>query len=151
MRDIRLLVLDIDGTISGHSNQVSPEVIKAIQAVQKQGVRVAIATGRMFKSARRFHEIIASDLPIIAYNGAWIQNPLDQKLHRQLSVAADICIDILDYLTAEPWRSQLHLHIYRDDELYVAELTTRTKDWKRRGEEGLIEITTNQSDPHASD
>jgi hypothetical protein len=30
-------------------------------------------------------------------------------------------------------------------------LTTRTKDWKRRGEEGLIEITTNQSDPHASD
>lgn len=30
-------------------------------------------------------------------------------------------------------------------------LTTRTKSWKRVKREGLIEISKNQSDPHASD
>lgn len=132
MQDIRLLVLDIDGTISGHTNQVTPGVLEAIRHVQKRGVRVAIATGRMFRSAQRFHEVIASDLPIIAYNGAWIQDPVDKKLHRQLSVAADICVELLDYLAAEPWRSQLHLHIYRDDELYVSESNDKIDAYQER-------------------
>jgi len=132
MQDIRLLVLDIDGTISGESNQVRPAVLEAIRSVQERGIRVAIATGRMFRSAQRFHEVIASDLPIIAYNGAWIQDPVDKKLHRQLSVAADICVDILDYLAAEPWRSQLHIHIYRDDELYVSESNDKIDAYQLR-------------------
>jgi hydroxymethylpyrimidine pyrophosphatase-like HAD family hydrolase len=45
--DIKLLVLDIDGTIAGQSNQINQRVIDAIQAVQNRGIRVTIATGRM--------------------------------------------------------------------------------------------------------
>ncbi|MGH2413105.1 MAG: HAD family hydrolase, partial [Microcystaceae cyanobacterium] len=48
--DIRLLVLDIDGTIAGKSNQVSKRVKQTIQAVQAKGIQVAIATGRMYNS-----------------------------------------------------------------------------------------------------
>lgn len=132
MQDIRLLVLDIDGTMSGHTNQVTAPVLEAIDAVQKRGIRVAIATGRMFCSARRFHEVIASDLPLIAYNGAWIQDPVSEEIHRQLNVSAEIGIDILDYLTEEPWKSNLHLHVYRDDELYVSEFNTTTDAYEKR-------------------
>lgn len=45
---IRLLVLDLDGTTVGVSNQIQPEVKQAIAAAQAKGVQVAIATGRMF-------------------------------------------------------------------------------------------------------
>lgn len=132
MQDIRLLILDIDGTIAGHNNQVSPRVIQAIQGVKERGIRVAIATGRMFKSAKRFHEVITSDLPIIAYNGAWIQHPADNKVYRKLSVQPEIGLAIFDYLSEEPWRSQLHIQIYHDDELYVAESNDQIDTYEER-------------------
>ncbi|AFY38109.1 Cof-like hydrolase [[Leptolyngbya] sp. PCC 7376] len=132
MEDIRLLVLDIDGTISGHTNQVTTAVLDAIHDVQRRGIRVAIATGRMFRSARRFHQAIASDLPIIAYNGAWIQDPVSQELHRRLSVPAKLGVEIVDYLTAEPWQSTMHIHVYHDDELYVSEVNERTNFYEKR-------------------
>ncbi len=45
--EIKLLVLDIDGTISGKSNTISTPVKQAIAAAQARGIQVAIATGRM--------------------------------------------------------------------------------------------------------
>jgi Cof subfamily protein (haloacid dehalogenase superfamily) len=132
MQDIRLLVLDIDGTILGKSLEVSPAVLEAIQAVQQRGIRVAIATGRMFCSAKKYHQLIASDVPLIAYNGAWIQDPLVQKPHRQLSVPAAIALDILEYLDTEPWCSKLHLHVYHGDQLFVKELNDRVFAYQER-------------------
>ena len=60
MTQTRLLVLDIDGTIAGESNQVTEAVQKAIQAVQDRGIQIALATGRMYCSALRFHQSINS-------------------------------------------------------------------------------------------
>ena len=51
---IRLLALDLDGTIVSGECGVTPRVRAAIRRVQAQGVVVTIATGRMFRSARRF-------------------------------------------------------------------------------------------------
>ena len=45
--DIRLLVLDLDGTIVDESNRIRDSVAHAIHAAQRRGVAVAIATGRM--------------------------------------------------------------------------------------------------------
>ena len=58
-QDIKLIVVDIDGTISGDANQVNDAVKQAVKAAQAKGVKVAIATGRMYRSAVRFHELIA--------------------------------------------------------------------------------------------
>ncbi|MEO0843725.1 MAG: HAD hydrolase family protein, partial [Cyanobacteria bacterium J06643_5] len=54
-QDIKLLVLDIDGTIAGVSNKISNRVVEAVQAVQAKGIQVAIATGRMYCSALHYH------------------------------------------------------------------------------------------------
>ncbi|MBV5260718.1 HAD family phosphatase [Synechococcus moorigangaii CMS01] len=132
MQDIRLLVLDIDGTILGKSLDVSPAVLTAIEAVQRRGIRVAIATGRMFCSAKKYHQLIASDVPLIAYNGAWIQDPLAPKPQRQLSVPGAIAKDIIEYLATEPWQSKLHLHVYHGDQLYVKELNERVFAYQER-------------------
>ena len=72
--DIKLLVLDIDGTIAGLSNEIREPVKQAILAAQSRGVKVAVATGRMYRSALRFHSDIGSTLPLICYQGAWIQD-----------------------------------------------------------------------------
>jgi len=46
VNDIKLLVLDIDGTITGDSNTLSVTVKEVIAAVQAKGIKVAIAYSR---------------------------------------------------------------------------------------------------------
>ncbi len=131
-RDIKLLVLDIDGTIAGHSNQVRPAVLEAVKAAQAQEVRVAIATGRMYRSALRFHEKIGADLPIVAYQGAWIQDPVTNQRHLHQPVPITMAAALLDYLEQPEFKSRLSIHFYINDELYVREVIGDTKEYAAR-------------------
>ncbi|MBI1240088.1 Cof-type HAD-IIB family hydrolase [Umezakia ovalisporum] len=129
---IKLLVLDIDGTISGESNTLSPAVKQAIAAVQDQGIQVAIATGRMYCSALRFHQEINSVLPLAAYQGAWIQDPANQKIHRHWAVSKDIAHQLLDYFEQPHLRALLSVHFYINDQLYVRDLTKESQIYAER-------------------
>lgn len=129
---IQLIVLDIDGTIAGESNQIRPRVRAAIQAAHLKGVQVALATGRMYRSALRFHQAINSRLPILAYQGAWIQDPTTEKLHRHVPVARETALQLLDYFEQPELRSLLSVHFYINDRLYVRELTPETQIYAQR-------------------
>ena len=137
-KEIKLLVLDIDGTIAGHSNTISEPVKQAIVAAQARGIQVAIATGRMYRSALRFHQDIGSTLPLMAYQGAWIQDPNTQKIHRHWVVSREIAHQLLDYFEQPELRSLLSVHFYINDQLYVRELTRETQIYAKRS--GVIPI-----------
>ncbi len=130
--DIRLLALDIDGTIAGKSNDIREPVLGAIRAAQKKGVQVAIVTGRMFRSALRFHQQVGSTLPLIAYQGAWVQTPGSEKPDRHWSVPKAQVLRLLDYFEQPHLRSLLSVHFYINDELYVREITPETKAYAER-------------------
>ncbi len=131
-QDIKLLVLDIDGTIAGESNQISDRVIEAVNAAQAKGIQVAIATGRMYCSALRYHKQIGSTLPLIAYQGAWIQDPVSQKVHQHLSVPKQVALKLLDYFEQPQLRQLLSVHFYINDQLYVRELTKESQIYGQR-------------------
>lgn len=130
--DIKLLVLDIDGTIAGKSNDITQTVKQAIRAVQAKGIQVAIATGRMYRSALRFHREIGSTLPLLAYQGGWIQDPATDKIHRHLPVPAPTASQLLDYFEKPELRSLLSVHFYINDQLYVREITPETQIYAQR-------------------
>lgn len=130
--DIRLLVVDIDGTIAGESNSISPAVKQAITAAQQKGISVAIATGRMYRSALRFHQEIGANLPLLAYQGAWIQDPATDTIHRHLTVSFEMAHKLLDYFEQPELRKLLSVHFYINDDLYVRELTTETEIYAQR-------------------
>jgi Cof subfamily protein (haloacid dehalogenase superfamily) len=125
--EIKLLIVDIDGTIAGKSNQVSNRVKIAIRAAQAKGVRVGIATGRMYKSALRFHHEIGADFPLIAYQGAWIQDPATGTTHRHLPVPVRIARELIDYFEQSHLFDKLSLHVYLGDRLYVREINPDTE------------------------
>lgn len=130
--EIKLLVLDIDGTIAGESNEIRQPVLHAISQAQARGVKVAIATGRMYRSALRFHQDINSTLPLLAYQGAWIQDPATQQIHRHLTVDKQAAHQLLDYFEQPELRSLLSVHFYINDCLYVRELTKETQIYSER-------------------
>jgi Cof subfamily protein (haloacid dehalogenase superfamily) len=138
--EIKLLIVDIDGTIAGESNQVSTRVKQAIQAARDRGVRVGIATGRMYKSALRFHQEIAADMPIIAYQGAWIQDPATGVIHRHSPVPVDIARELIDYFEQPSLFDKLSIHVYRDDCLYVREINPDTELYIGRSGIGVTPV-----------
>jgi Cof subfamily protein (haloacid dehalogenase superfamily) len=138
--EIKLLVLDIDGTIAGRSNQVSDRVKQAVKAAQAQGVRVGIATGRMYKSALRFHHEIGADVPIMAYQGAWIQDPTTGTIHRHQPVPVDTARELIDYFEQPDLIDRLSVHVYRDDCLYVRKIDTDTELYIGRSGIGVTPI-----------
>lgn len=132
MMDIRLVVLDIDGTLAGESNEVSQPVRAAIQDLRARGVTVALATGRMYRSALRFHQTLELDTPLIAYNGAWTQNPSQpEPLHHQ-PLPADLVASLLDVLEAGKWRSPVGIHCYINDRLHVRDVNDETRAYAER-------------------
>ena len=70
---IRLLALDIDGTLIGSDGILRPRAISAVQAAIAAGVRVALATGRMTSSALPIARTLGIREPIIGLQGAAIR------------------------------------------------------------------------------
>ncbi|MFN2513572.1 MAG: Cof-type HAD-IIB family hydrolase [Pyrinomonadaceae bacterium] len=67
---IRLLALDLDGTLLNSRGQVSERNRNALKQARERGVRVAIVTGRRFRDARPTALELGLDVPVIAHNGA---------------------------------------------------------------------------------
>lgn len=132
--DIQLLVLDIDGTIAGKSNDVREPVKQAIRKAQAKGIQVAIATGRMYCSALRFHQEVGSTLPLLAYQGAWIQDPATQQIHQHLPLSRTTTEQLLDYFESDGLLSLLSVHFYINDQLYVREITPETQIYAKRAD-----------------
>ena len=67
---IKLLLLDLDDTLLGKDLEISPANRAALAAAAAAGVRVTLASGRMFRSMRPYAEDLNLTLPLITYNGA---------------------------------------------------------------------------------
>jgi Cof subfamily protein (haloacid dehalogenase superfamily) len=120
--DVRLLVLDIDGTIVDESNRIRDSVIQAIHSAQRRGVAVAIATGRRYPSALHAYHSIGSTLPLICYEGALIREPKTGFVHRHWHLEPRVAAQILDYAAQLGDRLSVHFHV--QDELYVSNLNS---------------------------
>jgi len=129
---IQLLVLDIDGTIAGRSNDLRQPVLQAIQSAQAKGIKVAIATGRMYRSAVRFHQAVGSQLPLMAYQGALIRDPATNQTYRHWTLPQQMALRLLEYFEQVEFRLELSVHLYINDQLYVRALTPETKIYAER-------------------
>jgi len=77
---IRLLALDLDGTLVGDDLTLRPRTREAILGALRRGVHVALATGRMATSAQPFAAELGLRDPIIAYQGALVREmPADAR------------------------------------------------------------------------
>lgn len=136
-KDIKLVVLDIDGTIAGEDNQVSAKLQDTIKAVQDRGVKVGIATGRMYRSAVRFHHTVGAEVPLISYQGALIKDPNTEQVVNHLPVAKDYALSLLDNLQDY---DDLIVHLYVDDQLYVDTILPQTEVYADRSQVPVVPV-----------
>jgi 5-amino-6-(5-phospho-D-ribitylamino)uracil phosphatase len=70
---IKLLALDLDGTLLNSRGQVPEENRLAIRAAEDRGVLVTIATGRRFRDGRPLGIELELNAPLITHNGALLK------------------------------------------------------------------------------
>ena len=70
---IRLIMLDIDGTLVGEDLQIGERTRSAIAEAMRRGIAVSLVTGRMATSALPFAEELMLTGPIVAQQGALIR------------------------------------------------------------------------------
>ena len=95
---IRLVALDVDGTLTTSTDEVTDASVTAIQATVNAGVPVVLATGRAPHGCERVLERLGVPVGLVAVNGAvvyerfgtapWASRMLSPKLAR--GVAAEI-------------------------------------------------------------
>jgi len=99
---IKLICIDMDGTLLNSKHEVSDENKKAIKKAHDRGVNIALCTGRMFLSAKYYADLIGINTPIIASNGAFIKNGYNDKAIYENPLPKDIAIEI--YKIAKKYR-----------------------------------------------
>jgi hypothetical protein len=71
---IRMVVLDIDGTLVGEDLQLGPRTRAAIGEALRRGVIVSLATGRMPSSAVVFANHLGLSAPLVGHQGGVIRS-----------------------------------------------------------------------------
>jgi Cof subfamily protein (haloacid dehalogenase superfamily) len=97
---IRLLALDIDGTILDSDGHVPDANRVAIARAIEAGVEVALATGRRYDFARPIFEQLPGPLTLILSNGAIVKTREGQTLMRHLlprGVAREVLVRVLHH------------------------------------------------------
>jgi Cof subfamily protein (haloacid dehalogenase superfamily) len=81
---IRLIAIDIDGTLLDSHGQIPEANQRAIAAAVARGIEVALVTGRRYTFAMPVAERVPSPLTMIVNNGALIRSKQGDTYHRQL-------------------------------------------------------------------
>ena len=70
---IKLLALDLDGTLLNSRGEIPEKNLEAIQRAEETGVLVTIATGRRFRDALPVARQLNLNAPVICHNGALLK------------------------------------------------------------------------------
>jgi hypothetical protein len=122
---IRLIALDLDGTLVEDDMQVRERTRAAIRGAVERGVSVSIVTGRMTTSALPFARELGLRDPIVGYQGAIIRAMPESDdgrlgrllLHRPLAAAATRdAIEWTRSVGLDPHVNHLEKFVIRDDD-----------------------------------
>ena len=112
---VRLCYFDVDATLIDPGRNIPEKLQEALSRCRERGIRLSLATGRKYDSARPYAQAIEADAPLILYNGARIQEPetgeilCDKKLDLNEAVAG---LELVK-------RYGLHVNLYLDDVIYI--------------------------------
>jgi 5-amino-6-(5-phospho-D-ribitylamino)uracil phosphatase len=80
--DIKLIALDMDGTLLNENHQVSAENHKAIRDAEAKGVKVVLSTGRSLATCKDYAVSLELSSYLVTINGAEIWGPNGDLVER---------------------------------------------------------------------
>jgi Cof subfamily protein (haloacid dehalogenase superfamily) len=95
---IRLIALDIDGTLTDPSYQVSARNIAALRAAHQVGIEIVLATGRRHDYAMPIAHELGFPLYLISSNGALIRSSVGETFFTD-KLPASTALELIQYMS----------------------------------------------------
>lgn len=131
---IKLIAVDLDGTLLNSQHEMSPRSEKALKAAIDKGVQVIIATGKTFKAAAHIVKKLNLKTPGIYVQGTTIYNA-DGSLRSQQTLDPRIARQVITF--AEDRDHQLGL--YSGNRILVRKLYKRMEELTTHFDEPMPE------------
>lgn len=114
MKDYKLIVTDMDGTVLGEDHKITEENKIALKEAEKLGVKVVFATGRFHDSAKGHMDFLDNIMPIISSNGAIIKHPITNEILYSNFIDQGLCMEIMNILDEYNVKYQ----VYTDEKIF---------------------------------
>jgi len=92
---IKLLALDLDGTLLNSRGEIPEANRNAIRAAEERGVLVTIATGRRFRDGRPVGLELELNAPLVTHNGALLKYADSLETVASSLLATDTALEII--------------------------------------------------------
>jgi len=116
MKKIKLISLDLDGTLLNDKGEISEENKSILRKLAKNGVIIALSSGRMTDCVSPFAEKLKIDCPLIVYNGAMVRGRKKEK--RKIIYHNPLPAKYGDILIEYCLKHKFLLNYYINDTLY---------------------------------
>lgn len=105
---IRLLALDIDGTLVNSRDELTAPTTAAVKRAAEAGLRIVLATGRRYSRALPLVEPLAIDAPLITASGALIKRPATHETLHRAEFPRDVLCETLAEVSAAGYEAVVY-------------------------------------------
>jgi Cof subfamily protein (haloacid dehalogenase superfamily) len=140
---IRLIALDLDGTLLNSSSEIPEANLRAIQAAVDSGIEVALVTGRRFDFARPVAEKIPCTVTMIVNNGALVRSK-DGTTHLRHLLPRDTALQLLGQMERYRRRAALVFDRKRENQVIYEEIEwhdPRRRPYLLRNREYIAQVS----------
>ena len=110
MKQIKLIALDMDGTLLDNKKKISAGNAAAVKKAQGAGIIVTFATGRMFRAAKHYAIDLGLDIPLVVYNGARIEETVSEKILGDWPLNREVANGVINFCHNNGIYVQTYIH-----------------------------------------
>jgi Cof subfamily protein (haloacid dehalogenase superfamily) len=142
--DIRLVAMDLDGTLLDQDKRISEENRQALRACEARGIKMVFASGRSFESLRRMALEVGLSSPIISANGARVDGSPNGPMLKDYPFDPALARTIYGILS----ESGMYFVVYTDGRLYKCNAASgggtdrglNAAKWNEKKEPSLVDV-----------
>lgn len=127
LKDFKLVAIDMDGTVLNEKHELNDHTIEVIQQVEKQGLTILLATGRMISAVTKHLGLLGTSGLVVSHNGALVKDVYKNKVYLHHTVPSSVVDRVLSLHNEQ----KFVLHINVDDDVYVNRENTLSKKYAK--------------------
>ncbi|MGJ8453882.1 Cof-type HAD-IIB family hydrolase [Pseudothermotoga sp. U03pept] len=93
---VKLICIDLDGTLLNDEKKISHKDKEAIETARRHGIYVTIFTGRNYYAAFPYLQELGIEIPVVFQNGALIATPSASEIFRMITLDSKIAAQTVE-------------------------------------------------------
>lgn len=122
--NVKMLAIDLDDTLLRNNNTISTYTRDVIVKAREQGVKVIIATGRMYETAKPVGDALdMGDIPMILFSGGSIQRIKSGEFLYKEAIPLDLARKLIQIAKEQDW----YIQVYTSQGLWIRKATWQSE------------------------